>query len=89
MSFTKEDKQRIISEYQINTADTGSSEVQIAVLTAKIKYLSEHFKIHKKDNHSRMGLLRMVHRRRKLLKYLKSKDVSKYQSLTTALQLRG
>lgn len=78
----------IISEYKRDTADTGSPEVQVALLTARITHLTEHFKMHKHDHHSRRGLLRMVNQRRKLLDYLKGKDQSRYQDLIKRLGLR-
>ena len=78
----------IINEYKRDTADTGSPEVQVALLTARITHLTEHFKAHKHDHHSRRGLLRMVNQRRKLLDYLKRKDQSRYQDLIKRLGLR-
>ncbi len=78
----------IINEYKRDTADTGSPEVQVALLTARINHLTEHFKAHKHDHHSRRGLLRMVNQRRKLLDYLKRKDQSRYQDLIKRLGLR-
>lgn len=78
----------IINEYKRDTADTGSPEVQVALLTARITHLTEHFKLHKHDHHSRRGLLRMVNQRRKLLDYLKGKDQSRYQDLIKRLGLR-
>lgn len=89
MSLNKETKQHIIKENAINPNDTGSPEVQVAVLTEKIKYLTEHMKVHKKDIHSRRGLLMMVSRRKSILKYLKSKSVERYTDLITKLNLRG
>ena len=83
-----ETKARIIKEYQINDKDTGSAEVQVAVLTENIKSLTEHLREHKKDVHSRRGLLGMVSRRRRLLKYLNAEDVNRYQTLITRLGLR-
>lgn len=88
MSITAERKQALVKEYAIKEGDTGSPEVQIAVLTERIKTLTEHFKSHKKDHHSRRGLLIMVGRRRSLLDYLKSKDISRYQKLIKSLGLR-
>jgi len=82
------EKQALISEYAMHSSDTGSPEVQIALLTNRITSLSDHFKIHKKDNHSRIGLLQMVNRRRKLLDYLKGSDVSRYRVLLKRLGLR-
>ncbi len=78
----------IITEYKRDEADTGSPEVQVALLTARITHLTEHFKMHKHDHHSRRGLLRMVNQRRKLLDYLKRKDQSRYQDLIKRLGLR-
>ena len=81
-------KARIIKEYQINDKDTGSAEVQVAVLTENIKQLTEHLRQHKKDVHSRRGLLGMVSQRRRLLKYLDAEDVTRYQTLIARLGLR-
>ncbi len=78
----------IINEYKRDEADTGSPEVQVALLTARINHLTEHFKIHNHDHHSRRGLLRMVNQRRKLLDYQKRKDLSRYQDLIGRLGLR-
>lgn len=86
--MTAEDKQKIIDEYKTGEGDTGSPEVQVALLTARIQYLSEHFKTHKKDHHSRTGLLKLVGQRRKLLKYLQDKDVQRYRDLIARLGLR-
>lgn len=88
MSFTAEQKQVVIEEYRLSEGDTGSPEVQIALLTAHIAHLSLHFSIHKKDNHSRRGLLSMVNKRRQLLDYLKNKYISRYSSLIKRLGLR-
>ncbi len=88
MSLSAEQKAKIVSEYQRGSADTGSPEVQIALLSARIDDLSEHFKQHKKDFHSRRGLLRMVSQRRKLLDYLKKKDVQRYRDIIARLGLR-
>ena len=88
MTITAQSKAEIIGEYAQNQGDTGSPEVQIALLTDRIKDLTEHFKIHIHDHHSRQGLLRMVNRRRKLLDYLKGKDEQRYQSLIGRLGLR-
>ena len=88
MSMNAEQRAQIVKEYQLNSNDTGSVEVQVALLTNRIQYLTEHFKVHKHDNHSRRGLLRHVSQRRKLLDYLKSKDVSRYQDLIKRLGLR-
>jgi len=81
-------KQKLISKFQRDHKDTGSTEVQIAILTKRIKSLTEHFKSHKKDNHSRRGLLGLVSRRRKLLQYLKREDYQKYLKLIQELKLR-
>jgi len=81
-------KNGIIEKFKTHESDTGSSEVQIALLTDRIKYLTEHFKIHKKDHHSRQGLLKLVGQRRSLLDYLKKKDVSKYRTILQELGLR-
>lgn len=86
--LSAETKAQLISEYQHSSNDTGSTEVQVALLTNNIVSLSEHFKVHKKDNHSRRGLIRMVNQRRSLLSYLKRKDVGKYQNLISRLGLR-
>jgi len=88
MSLSSEDKQGIISEYARGDADTGSPEVQVALLSKKIADLTEHFGKHKKDHHSRQGLLKMVNKRRKLLDYLKSKDQDRYRELISRLGLR-
>jgi small subunit ribosomal protein S15 len=88
MAITVAQKAQIMSEYQRAAGDTGSSEVQIALLTARINDLTEHFKAHVKDHHSRRGLLRMVSRRRKLLDYLKRTNVDSYRSLIQRLGLR-
>jgi len=81
-------KDELINQYKLHDTDTGSPEVQIALLTHRISYLNEHFKVHKKDHHSRRGLLKLVGQRRRLLNYLKSKDVNRYRSLIQALGLR-
>ncbi len=88
MSITPEEKERLIKEYAIKEGDTGSPEVQIAILSSRIKTLTEHFKSHKKDNHSRRGLLTMVATRRKLLDYTRSKDEARYKSLIERLGIR-
>lgn len=88
MSVTAEQKNEIVKKHQRSEGDTGSPEVQIAILTARIQDLSGHFKEHKKDHHSRQGLLKMVNQRRKLLDYLKRKDASRYTSLISELGLR-
>ncbi len=81
-------KNEIIEKFKVHPTDTGSSEVQIALLTDRIQYLTEHFKIHKKDHHSRQGLLKLVGQRRSLLDYLKKKDVNKYRTMLQELGLR-
>jgi len=81
-------KKEIIDEYKTHDGDTGSPEVQIALLSARIQYLTEHFKAHKKDHHSRRGLLKLVGRRRRLLDYLKKKDVERYREIIKRLGLR-
>jgi small subunit ribosomal protein S15 len=83
-----EDKDAIIREYSTHEADTGSAEVQVAVLTARIQHLTEHMREHKHDFHSRRGLLKLVGRRRRLLKYLQKKDVERYRTLIGRLGLR-
>ena len=84
----KEKKQGIIEEYKVHTADTGSPEVQVAMLTTRIRELTEHLKVHKKDHHSQRGLLKMVGRRRRLLQYLRGKDFGRYSDLIQRLGLR-
>ena len=86
--MTKETKQKIINTYKRDENDTGSSEVQIALLTQRINELTEHLKVHKKDNHSRRGLLKMVGKRRNLLNYLAKKDVNRYREIVEKLGLR-
>ena len=81
-------KQEIIAAYQTHEGDTGSPEVQVALLTARINHLTEHLKVHKKDNHSRRGLFKMVGQRRGLLKYLEQNDIERYRSLIERLGLR-
>lgn len=88
MSITKEKKQAIITEYAIVKGDTGSAEVQVALLTAEIAALAEHMKVHKKDFHSRRGLMTMVANRRRLLAYVKKQDQAKYDTLIARLGLR-
>ena len=88
MSITAEQKARIISEFATKQGDTGSPEVQVAILTSRINTLTEHFKIHKKDNHSRRGLLKMVALRRKLLDYVKGIEESRYKELIKRLGIR-
>lgn len=81
-------KKGIISDFQVHESDTGSPEVQIALLSARIQYLTEHFKVHKKDHHSRRGLLKLVGQRRRLLDYVKGKDVEKYRTVIKRLGIR-
>jgi small subunit ribosomal protein S15 len=88
MALASENKQQIISEYRTHETDTGSPEVQIAILSNRIQYLTEHFRTHKKDNHSRRGLLKMVARRRKLLDYLKRCDQAAYEKVIGRLGIR-
>lgn len=88
MSSKGEDKKKIIEEFAIKKGDTGSPEVQIALLSYKIKKLTEHLKVHRKDDHSRRGLLSMVSKRRRLLTYLKNKDKKRYQALIKKLGLK-
>ena len=88
MALNQEQTAGIVSNYQQTSTDTGSPEVQVALLTARITDLSDHFKNHKKDHHSRQGLLRMVNQRRKLLDYLKGKDANRYRELISSLGLR-
>ncbi|MBQ2713630.1 MAG: 30S ribosomal protein S15 [Clostridia bacterium] len=82
------EKSEIISEFKINEKDTGSTQVQIAILTERIRHLTEHLKVNKKDNHSRRGLLKMVGHRKNLLNYLKKKDLDAYKDLKAKLQIR-
>jgi small subunit ribosomal protein S15 len=89
MSLIAEEKAQILQEYRLSDSDTGSCEVQVALLTGRIKKLTGHFKAHKHDHHSRRGLLRMVSQRRKLLAYLKKKDLARYQDLIKRLGLRS
>ena len=88
MALLKEHKQEIIKHFQKKELDTGSSEVQIALLTYRIKELTEHFKVHKKDNHGRLGLVKLVNKRRKLLDYLKKKNLESYTKTIGDLGLR-
>ncbi|MCZ7676871.1 MAG: 30S ribosomal protein S15 [Roseovarius sp.] len=88
MSITVEEKARVIKDFATKEGDTGSPEVQVAILTSRITTLTEHFKTHKKDNHGRRGLLMMVAQRRKLLDYLKAKDEGRYQELIKRLGIR-
>jgi len=86
--LVKERKTKIIDDFKVHARDTGSAEVQIAILTERINTLGDHFKAHKKDFHSRRGLLTMVGKRRRLLNYLKSKDIKKYEGILEKLSLR-
>lgn len=88
MSLTNVQKQEIITKYAVHEGDTGSPEVQIAILTERINYLTEHLKVHKKDHHSRRGLLKMVGQRRGLLNYLSQKDIERYRAIIERLGLR-
>ncbi len=88
MAMSAEEKKAVVEQYARGEGDTGSPEVQVALLTANIKKLTEHFAEHKHDHHSRQGLVRMVNSRRKLLDYLKSKDLERYRSLISSLGLR-
>jgi small subunit ribosomal protein S15 len=88
MSLERQKKQDIIGTFRVHEKDSGSAEVQIALLSERIRYLTEHFKTHKKDHHSRRGLLKMVGRRRKLLDYLKSKDKERYTKIIDQLGIR-
>ena len=89
MSITKDKKKNLISEYSINEKDTGSAEVQIAILSERIQNLTEHFKNHNHDTHSKRGLLKMVNKRKKLLSYLSKKNDTKYKEVITKLKIRG
>lgn len=88
MSIIDAQKQEIIGKFKVHETDTGSPEVQIAILTAKIQHLTEHLKVHKKDHHSRRGLLRMVGKRRRLLNYIKGKDFNRYSDIIGQLGIR-
>ena len=88
MSFATEKKKSIIEKHRLHESDTGSPEVQIALLSERITYLTEHFKVHKKDHHSRRGLLKLVGQRRRLLDYLKSKNVDRYKTIIGELGIR-
>jgi small subunit ribosomal protein S15 len=88
LAITKTDKESIIAKHAKHEGDTGSPEVQIALLTARIEALTEHLKVHKKDHHSRRGLLKMVGKRRRLLNYLQSRDPERYRALVKELELR-
>lgn len=88
MVFTTENKKKLIEKFRLHESDTGSPEVQVGLLTHRISYLTEHLKIHKKDNHSRRGLLMLVGRRRRLLNYVKFKDVNRYRTIIEILGLK-
>jgi len=88
MTLNLEQKTTIITDYKLHEKDTGSSEVQIALLTKRVTYLTEHFKTHAKDHHSRRGLLKLVSKRRKLLDHLKKEDTDRYQSIISKLGIR-
>lgn len=88
MTLTKDKKTNLIGAYRLHGSDTGSPEVQIAILSERISYLTEHFKTHGKDHHSRRGLLKMVGRRRRLLDYLKTKDIQRYRGVIQRLGIR-
>ena len=88
MTLTKEEKLEIINQFGRHDGDTGSPEVQVAILTNRINYLTTHFQTHKKDFHSKTGLMKMVGRRKRLLEYLKKQDVSRYETLIKNLKLR-
>ncbi len=88
MVFTPEKKKEIIDRFKTHEKDTGSPEVQVALLTERIRYLTEHLKVHKKDYHSKRGLLKLVGRRRRILNYLKSIDINRYLKLKKELQIR-
>ena len=88
MVLTAGAKKEILDRFKLHEKDTGSPEVQIALLTSRIQYLTEHFKVHKKDHHSRRGLLKLVGQRRRLLNYLKKRDLEKYQTLIKELGIR-
>jgi small subunit ribosomal protein S15 len=86
--LTSDDKKTLIDQFKLHESDTGSPEVQIGLLTHRITYLTEHLKVHKKDHHSRRGLLMLVGRRRRLLNYVKGKDVKRYRTIIDTLGLR-
>jgi small subunit ribosomal protein S15 len=88
MPINKSQKQTVINDYRTHESDTGSTEVQIALLSTRINYLTEHFKIHKKDHHSRRGLLKLVSQRRTLLDYLKTSDKGRYEKVIERLEIR-
>lgn len=88
MVLTSEDKKKLIDRFKLHESDTGSPEVQIGLLTHRISYLTDHLKVHKKDHHSRRGLLMLVGRRRRLLNYVKSNDIKRYRTIIGSLGLR-
>ena len=88
MVFSSQDKQELINQYKLHDTDTGSPEVQIGLLTHRIQYLTEHLKVHKKDHHSRRGLLMLVGQRRRLLNYMKNNDIQRYRAILGNLGLR-
>jgi len=88
MSITREKKQEVIDSYKLHDNDSGSAQVQVAILTERIKNLTEHFKLHKKDHHSRQGLIHLVGQRKRLLGYLRQRDVQKYQTIIEQLGIR-
>ncbi|MGA7564279.1 MAG: 30S ribosomal protein S15 [Desulfobaccales bacterium] len=88
MGLTTDQKQEIIDRYRLHQSDTGSPEVQVAILSERITYLTDHFKTHAKDHHSRRGLIKLVGQRRRLLNYLKNKDIERYRTLIEQLGLR-
>ncbi|MDD2605308.1 MAG: 30S ribosomal protein S15 [Desulfobacterales bacterium] len=88
MVLSTDDKKKLIDQYKLHESDTGSPEVQVGLLTQRITYLTEHLKVHKKDHHSRRGLLMLVGRRRRLLNYVKGKDVNRYRTIIDTLGLR-
>jgi small subunit ribosomal protein S15 len=88
VALNTEQKQEIIDRYRLHDADTGSPEVQVAILSERISYLTDHFKVHAKDHHSRRGLIKLVGQRRRLLNYLKLKDIDRYRALIEQLGLR-
>lgn len=89
MISEKERKEDLISKYGLHSKDTGSTDIQIALLTRRINYLTEHLKIHKKDHHTKMGLLKLVGRRKRLMEYLKRESPKRYESLIKKLELKG
>jgi small subunit ribosomal protein S15 len=86
--FSSEEKKKLIEKFKLHESDTGSPEVQVGLLTHRISYLTEHLKVHKKDHHSRRGLLMLVGRRRRLLNYVKNKDVNRYRAIIETLGLK-